>query len=45
MATDPLHTPTNGSELSGQLLDLWAHHDQIWIDLRRSGKSTYSAFV
>jgi len=30
----------NGSEFSGQVLDLWAFHHQVQIDFNRPGKPT-----
>jgi putative transposase len=35
----------NGSEFSGQLLDLWAYHHQAKIDFSRPGKPTDNCFI
>jgi putative transposase len=35
----------NGSEFSGQLLDLWAYHRQAKIDFSRPGKPTDNCFI
>jgi putative transposase len=35
----------NGSEFSGQLLDLWVYHHQPKIDFNRSGKPTDNCFI
>lgn len=35
----------NGSEFSGQLLDLWAYHSKARIDFSRPGKPTDNCFV
>ena len=35
----------NGSEFTGQALDLWAHHNQVQIDFSRPGKPTDNAFI
>lgn len=35
----------NGSEFSGQLLDLWAYHHQTRIDFCRPGKPTDNCYV
>jgi putative transposase len=35
----------NGSEFSGQLLDLWAYHHQVKIDFSRPGKPTDNCFI
>jgi putative transposase len=35
----------NGSEFSGQLLDLWAYHHHVQIDFSRPGKPTDNCFI
>ncbi len=35
----------NGSEFSGQVLDLWAYHHRVHIDFSRPGKPTDNAFI
>jgi len=35
----------NGSEFSGQMLDLWAYHHQSTIDFSRPGKPTDNCFI
>lgn len=35
----------NGSEFSGQMLDLWAYHHQTKIDFSRPGKPTDNCFI
>ncbi len=35
----------NGSEFSGQLLDLWAYHHQTKIDFSRLGRPTNNCFI
>ena len=35
----------NGSEFSGQVLDLWAYHHGVQIDFSRPGKPTDNAFI
>lgn len=35
----------NGSEFTGQSMDLWAHHNQAQIDFSRPGKPTDNAYV
>ena len=35
----------NGSEFSGQMLDLWAYHHQTRIDFSRPGKPTDNCFI
>lgn len=35
----------NGSEFSGQAVDLWAYQNGVKIDFSRSGKPTDNAFV
>ena len=35
----------NGSEFSGQVLDLWAYHHHVQIDFSRPGKPTDNAFI
>jgi len=35
----------NGSEFSGQLLDLWAYHHKAKIDFSRPGKPTDNCFI
>lgn len=35
----------NGSEFSGQMLDLWTYHHQTKIDFSRPGKPTDSCFI
>lgn len=35
----------NGSEFSGQMLDLWAYHHQAKIDFSRPGKPTDNCFI
>jgi putative transposase len=35
----------NGSEFSGQLLDLWAYHHQARIDFSRPGKPTDNCHI
>lgn len=35
----------NGSEFSGQLLDLWAYHHRAKIDFSRLGKPTDNCFI
>jgi len=35
----------NGSEFSGRLLDLWAHHHRVQIDFSRPGKPTENCFI
>jgi putative transposase len=35
----------NGSEFSGQLLDLWAYHHHTKIDFSRPGKPTDNCFI
>ena len=35
----------NGSEFTGQAMDLWAHQNQVRIDFSRPGKPTDNAFI
>jgi putative transposase len=35
----------NGSEFSGQLLDLWAYHNKAKTDFSRPGKATDNCFI
>jgi putative transposase len=35
----------NGSEFTGQAMDLWAHQHQVRIDFSRPGKPTDNAFI
>lgn len=35
----------NGSEFTGQLLDLWAYHHRVTIDFSRPGKPTDNCYV
>jgi putative transposase len=35
----------NGSEFSGQILDLWAYHHRVQIDFSRPGKPTDNAYI
>jgi putative transposase len=35
----------NGSEFTGQLLDLWAYHHRVALDFSRPGKPTDNSFV
>jgi len=35
----------NGSEFTSQVLDLWAYHNQVKIDVSRPGKPTDNAYV
>ena len=35
----------NGSEFTGQMLDLWAYHHRVTIDFSRPGKATDNCFV
>lgn len=35
----------NGSELSGRMMDLWAHHHRVQLDFSRPGKPTDNAFI
>ena len=35
----------NGSEFSGQTLDLWAYHHGVQIDFSRPGKPTDNCFI
>jgi putative transposase len=35
----------NGSEVTSQMLDLWAYHKQVKVDFSRPGKPTDNAFV
>ena len=35
----------NGSELTSQVMDLWACHNQVKIDFSRPGKPTDNAYV
>ena len=35
----------NGAEFTGQLVDLWAYHHGVQIDLSRPGKPTDNAFI
>mgnify|MGYP001289340612 CR=1 FL=1 len=34
----------NGGEFSGHLMDLWAYHHRVQIDLSRPGKPTHKCF-
>jgi putative transposase len=35
----------NGSELTNQILDLWAYHNKVKIEFSRPGKPTDNAFI
>jgi putative transposase len=35
----------NGSEFSGRLLDLWAHHHRVRVDFSRPGKPIDNCFI
>lgn len=35
----------NGSEFTGRMMDLWAHHHRVQLDFSRPGKPTDNAFI